>query len=83
MSAVLAVALLASIPLLLVAGELRNMRVVMQVECREKVQASAELQLAERILEFDELSTYAAGVLDRVYSSGLLPERRRAPRSAP
>lgn len=83
MSAVLAVALLASIPLLLVAGELRHMRAAMQVECIKKVQESAELTLAERILEFDELTAYAAGVLARVYSDGLLPDRRRAPRIAP
>ena len=82
MSGALAIALLAAIPFLLVFGELRHMRAVMKAECRQKVQAAAELKLAERILEFDELSAYAAGVLARAYSDGLLQDRRRVPRSA-
>ncbi|MEN1941048.1 hypothetical protein WCE39_08135 [Luteimonas sp. MJ174] len=80
MSAVLAVALLASIPLLLIVGELRHMRVVMKAECRKKVQSSADLQMAARILEFDDVSDYAKGVLARAYESGIYPERRKAPR---
>lgn len=82
MSGALAIALLAAIPLLLIGGELRHMRAVMKAECIKRVQESAELRLAERILEFDDLNTYAMGIQKRVFEDGLLPDRRRAPRAA-
>lgn len=82
MSGFLAIALLAAIPLLMIGGELRHMRAVMKVDCQKRVRQAAELKLAERILEFDDLNTYARGIQKRVFEDGLLPDRRRAPRAA-
>ncbi|HEY4529349.1 MAG TPA: hypothetical protein VIG97_03320 [Luteimonas sp.] len=82
MSGFLAMALLAAIPLLMIGGELRHMRAVMKVDCQRRVRQAAELKLAERILEFDDLDAYAAGVLQRVFADGLVPDRRRKPRVA-
>lgn len=78
MSAALAIALLAAIPLLLIGGELRHMRAVMRAPTRKEIQEAAELKLAQQILAFDNVQGYAADVLARVYADRILPDRRRA-----
>lgn len=53
---------------------------VMAAPTPQQVREAADAKLAERILEFDDVNTYARGVLARAYEDGVFPDRRQVPR---